>query len=395
MTAAVLFVENYIAGGADQVANILIKKLPFSRLTVMVNRADDTRILLAGEVPEYVAVQRYGLVTIPELAPSADKPLGQFWWLFQKALSLLARYPLFLFSIFYFMWRIRRIGASIFIANNGGYPGGFYCRSATIAASLLPGVESFHIVHSMAVPRPRTFAPMEWLIDRLIDRRSRVITVCRAAGECLKAIRGFKQDAEVIYNGLMPEARRCLTLNEAKGLRVLNVGYFDYNKNQVMLLRSIAELVARGKRDVKVVFAGTDTGDGSLERCVNIAKGLGIFENVAFAGFVEDVLPLYAEAELLVSCSYCEGLPMSILEAMRAGRAVVSTNVGGASELVCHGENGYLVAVDDHFALADLLERLYDNRDLLASFGNAGRERYEQLFSLDQMVSRYVSVLGL
>ena len=77
MTAGILFAENYIAGGADQVANTLIRMLPFSRLTVMVNRADDTRILLAGEIPSHVTVERYGLMTIPELASAARSRTGR------------------------------------------------------------------------------------------------------------------------------------------------------------------------------------------------------------------------------------------------------------------------------------------------------------------------------
>jgi glycosyltransferase involved in cell wall biosynthesis len=395
MGSGVLFIENYIAGGADQVANTLIRTLPFSRLTVMINRAEDTRILLAGNLPSYVTVERYGLITIPELTPLSYKRSGKLLWFLQKTLSLFACYPLFLLSVFYFMWRIRRTGASIFVANNGGYPGSYYCRSATIAASLLPGVKPFHIVHSMAVPLPRALAPMEWIIDRWIDRSSRIVTVCRAAGARLKAIRYFKQDPEVIYNGLHSERWRCLDMKEEKRLQILNVGYFDYNKNQVMLLRSLAELVARGKKNVKVIFAGANTGDGSFERCVKIATDLGVLENVDFVGFVADVSPLYADADVLVSCSYCEGLSMSILEAMRAGRAVISTNVGGASELVSNGESGCLVTVDDHLVLADSLESLYDHRDLLVRFGETGRQRYEQFFSADRMVSSYASIFRL
>ena len=188
MSDGVLFIENYIAGGSDQVARALLQKLPFSCLTVMVNQKNDTAILLAGALPPHVTLERFGLVTAPELLNFSKSrrsaTLRTFFWL----MGHLLRYPLFFFSIFYFFIRIVRTRATVFVANNGGYPGGDYCRSASIAASLVPRMQVFHIVHSMAVPPPLAIAAIEWLIDYSIDSSCRLITVCRAAADLLKAV---------------------------------------------------------------------------------------------------------------------------------------------------------------------------------------------------------------
>ena len=395
MTAGIIFIENYVAGGSDQLARLLLRKLPFSSLTVMVNQNNDMAILLSGTLPPHVTVERYGLLTIPELLNFAKvKTTGPFRKLYWVVAHLL-RYPLFIFSIFYFLIRITKIKATVFVANNGGYPGGDYCRSATIAASFIPLMKVFHVVHSTAVPSKKLTTFIEWVIDRTLDNRCRLITVCRAAADELKSHRWIKQDAEVIYNGI-EDARLGYENQSAEfGLRILNVGYFDHNKNQQMLLCAVVELVRRGIRDIKVVFAGADSGDGSLERCMELTRKFCIVDYVKFVGFVTDMNPLYKESDVLVLCSHREGMPMSILEAMRSGKAVVATDVGGIGELIFQGANGFVVPANNHIELANRLELFAIDRTLIARCGLVGRAIYERNFTAMHMEQHYSKVLGL
>jgi len=393
MTSGILFVENYIAGGADQVARTLLENLPFARLTVMVNCRNDSRILFSGTLPKHITVERYGLVTISELIAFARRCPNTLLRTLMLGVCFVIRYPLFVFSLFYFRHKISRTGATIFVANNGGYPGGYYCRSATIAATFLRGMHVFHIVHSMALPARNGTRLFEWLIDRTIDRGCRVITVCQAAAVQLKKVRWINQNAEVIYNGLtnvpMPRVVR------GERFCILNVGYFDHNKNQAMLIRAVAELVRRGCDDLCVHFLGADAGTGCTDECHKLVSDLGVAKHVCFKGFVTNAEQHYLQADLFVLCSYWEGLPLAILEAMRAGKPVIATNVGGVSEQVIDGVNGFLVAPDDYLALADRIFRLLCDREMLLNFGRASRDTYEKKFSLDEMISRYSNVLGL
>ena len=68
----VIFIENYIAGGGDQVARHLINVLPFKRLVVFINSGNDASILLAGVLPSHVVVKYYKLLTIAELSSWAN-----------------------------------------------------------------------------------------------------------------------------------------------------------------------------------------------------------------------------------------------------------------------------------------------------------------------------------
>ncbi|WP_319245499.1 glycosyltransferase family 4 protein [uncultured Propionivibrio sp.] len=389
----VIFVENYIAGGGDQVARALIEHLPFKHLTVLVNRGDDTRILLAGTLPAHVQVERYGLVTVAELSRWANAFANPLLRGLARGASFVLRYPLVLISIPYFRSRLKRIDPDVFVANNGGYPGGFFCRTATFAASLIPGLRVFHVVHGMAEPARGPSRPFEYFIDCLIDRRSRVLTVSRACAERLALVRRIRQCCGIIYNGIsdLPPSGA----EESTTLRVLHVGYFDWNKNQRLLIEALAELGGRGVSDVELHFVGADVGDGYMASCRTLASKLGVADRVRFSGFVDAVEACYAEADVFVFCSYREGLPISILEAMRAGKPVIATNVGGIAEQIEDGVSGFLVPVDDTAALADKLQQLKQDPELRARLGRAARARFDALFTTSKMIAEYVKELEI
>jgi glycosyltransferase involved in cell wall biosynthesis len=102
-----------------------------------------------------------------------------------------------------------------------------------------------------------------------------------------------------------------------------------------------------------------------------------------------DVTTLLQQSSLLVLSSTHEGLPNVVLEAMAAGLPVVATDVGGLSEVVQQGETGWLVAPKDVSALADAISHLLAHDNVRAAFGQAGRKRAEQKFSLASMVQQH------
>ena len=81
-----------------------------------------------------------------------------------------------------------------------------------------------------------------------------------------------------------------------------------------------------------------------------------------------------------------DNLPTVIMEAMAAGLPVVSTDIGGVSEMVRDGETGMLVAQNNPAATADALTRLLSDLDLAQSFGGNGRQRAGEVFSIEKNV---------
>jgi len=87
-----------------------------------------------------------------------------------------------------------------------------------------------------------------------------------------------------------------------------------------------------------------------------------------------------------------DNLPTVIMEAMAAGLPVVSTQIGGIPEMVVENETGLVVPPNDPLALADAMERLLADPALAKKFGQAGRERAGQLFSIEKNVRELLNL---
>ncbi len=115
-------------------------------------------------------------------------------------------------------------------------------------------------------------------------------------------------------------------------------------------------------------------------------------ERFVFAGRRPDVPGILREVDLVVSASVREGMPMNLLEAMSAGKAIVATRSGGAEEVVVDGETGILVPVGDAPALAAAIEKALADPSALAEMGRKGRERALSHFSAREMARRFETV---
>ncbi len=148
-------------------------------------------------------------------------------------------------------------------------------------------------------------------------------------------------------------------------------------KNVPMLLRT-AKRVSGVLGDVHFIVAG----EGALEsQLKEQAKMLGISRNVHFIGRCSDVPTLLDMSYACVLTSTAEGFSNSILEYMAAGKPVVASNVGGASEAIVDGETGFLVESDDEVMMSDrLIELLNDERKSL-EFGVNGKRAVSERFS--------------
>jgi len=333
------------------------------------------------------------LKTIPEISRIESRGQKILTFRLRRLITGLVRAGLFIFSIPYFMYRIWRTEAKLFIANNGGYPGGLYCISASIAASFVPGCRVFHVIHSQASQTSHRIQAFQYFMDYLIDSRCEVITLCEALRDRLLEVRRFRRKPAVIPNGISDDVTR-RTRTDRDGLfTIVNIGYFDENKNQRMLLKVTAELITKYGYELELILIGQETADGSFRECVALAADLGISDSVRFVEFENEPQKIFRDADLLVSCSRVEGLPLNVIEAMRAGLPVIATRAGGVDDLIVHGATGYLVDIDDDQALLKMMKKVFDDPVKLESFGICGRQRYESFFTEKKMIERYTEIL--
>jgi glycosyltransferase involved in cell wall biosynthesis len=129
-------------------------------------------------------------------------------------------------------------------------------------------------------------------------------------------------------------------------------------------------------------------GEGPLKKGLeNLAVSLKVKKSVIFAGYRSDITEILAAIDLLVVPSLLEGFPMITLEAMSAAKPVIATCRDGITEQIIDGKNGIMVPPEDHNALAKVILRLSQDRDLSKKLGMAARERVVREFTVDKMVA--------
>lgn len=180
--------------------------------------------------------------------------------------------------------------------------------------------------------------------------------------------------------GLGEEFRRQV---EAGGRPVVSiVGRLVPIKNHELFFEMAALLVERGYRACFAVVGG-----GSEEaRLRGRVAELGLEEHVRFVGWRSDLARVYAGSDVVVLTSRNEGTPVCLIEAMAAGRAVVSTDVGGVRDVLEDGRLGEVVPDGDAGALADAVARLLDDPERRARLGALGCEAAPRRFGVGRLL---------
>ena len=168
--------------------------------------------------------------------------------------------------------------------------------------------------------------------------------------------------------------------------RLVMIARYGPQKDHPTLLRALAEL---GDLPWEVDLVGDGPLIGETRA---LAASLGVAERVHFLGQRMDVDRILSRAQVSLLITNWEGFPLSILESMRARLPVVATAVGGVPESVRDGETGFLVPPGGVTQLRDRLRELLTRPDLRVQLGSAGRQYYEDHFTLEHTVTNTLAV---
>lgn len=167
-------------------------------------------------------------------------------------------------------------------------------------------------------------------------------------------------------------------------IEILAVGALMERKGFDVLLKAMVSVTKKHK-NIKLRILG----DGPQKKNLFIMiKNLSIEKYVTIEGYVpySKVAPYYKKADIFVSVSRAEGFATVCLEAMASGLPIVSTRVGGFSDAVVDGKNGYLVEIDDLHALSDKLIMLLDNKNKIISMGKESRKLAEEKYDWQNVI---------
>ncbi len=269
---------------------------------------------------------------------------------------------------------------------NGHNPtGGLYGVLAARLAGVPVVLRTEHSFH---------FAGRHSAVYPLLERwgtamTDRVVCVCEAVRSSHAPRLGNPRRFVVILNGVAeaPPPRPRAATRAALGAEsadpvILAVGSLTRQKAQHTLLDALAGAAGR-LAAARLWIAGDGPRRAELEsRC----RERGLSGRVSFLGARRDVGDLLEACDVFALPSIREGLSVTLLEAMRAGRAAVATRVGGSGEALVDGVTGRLVPPEDPAALAAALEETLADPERRARFGRAARERWRASFTAERMV---------
>lgn len=179
---------------------------------------------------------------------------------------------------------------------------------------------------------------------------------------------------KVVHCGIDPERFGEPLAMPDGATRIVSIGRLAEQKGQILLIDAVADALAT-QPNLHLTLVGDGPMRGAI---VARIRERGLSRHVTITGWVDEarVRAELAAAHALVMPSFAEGLPMVIMEAMAAGRPVISTYIAGIPELVRPGETGWLVPAGDVRALTAALRALDETpREQLATMGAAGRLR--------------------
>lgn len=232
------------------------------------------------------------------------------------------------------------------------------------------------------------------LAERLVGGLAqRIVTVSEFdRGLALAARIGAPERVVTIHNGVPDIASERVADAGMGPPHLVMVARFEAQKDHRTLLLALSRLSHKPWRLSLV-------GGGPLEdEAKRLAAELGLSDRISFLGARRDVDVILSDAQIFVLCTLWEGLPRSIIEAMRAGLPVIATAVAGVPELVEHGSTGLLCAPRDVADAATQLQILLDSPERRAEMGRRARQRYFDRFRFERMYSRtlqvYTELLG-
>lgn len=248
-----------------------------------------------------------------------------------------------------------------------------------------------HTVHNLAERE------IEWYgrwVHRLAFRRGVLpVAIAREVADSVSRVYRI-DDFPLIPNGVPVATFRAPSIDRERWRKKVGFAPTDVlfvcvaglrpQKNPALLLEAFHRGPASDPR-AHLLFVGEDDLRSDLERRIGAS---GLQERVHLLGYRSDIPEILNAADIFVLSSDYEGNPLSVLEAMAAGKPVISTAVGGVPELV-EGGCGLLVPPRDAQALSKAMSYMLESPESRRSMGEASARRAVERFDLGVMTEAY------
>lgn len=229
------------------------------------------------------------------------------------------------------------------------------------------------------------------LIDLLSDQ---VIVVSDSVRQRIKGF-AHPEKINLIFNGVETspfDSKEDKTLREELGLPsehmiVVTIGSLIPEKDYDALIDAAALVKKSGEDTVTFVIVGWGSPK-AVQSLSKMIESRGVRDSVCYLGYRRDIDHILNGSDIVVIPSLSEAFSLVVLEAMRAGKAVITTNCGGPSEIVQDGHTGFIVPVHDPQGLANKILTLNKDKTRRLQMGLNGRDRFDKDFKVEKFTEK-------
>jgi L-malate glycosyltransferase len=395
----IIFTENNQNGGLDTFISSLINNWPNNNdeFTIICNKSHPGLANLRKSIDKKVTIIEHNIPLVWDISRKLFKG-------FPNNLLKPIRYILRIFIIPVQYLLISNIFKNIpgdrLLVVNGGYPGGDSCRVANISWFNLGKGKSIHNFHNFATTYRFGFGWYERFLDRkLIKSTTEFISVSKACAASLNERGALWNEVDIkhIYNGISDK-----TSNHDVNLREdLNIGNsplclmlctYEDRKGHEFIFRAFEKVLKKIPNAYLVICGGST--DVEYNKVKNLKDRIAPHKNIMLLNFIPNGANLISQSDLLLIGSQSfESFGYTAVEAMIREIPIVSTNIGGLSEVIKNNDGGFIFGKDDYIGFANQILLLLSNKKLRMKIGIKGKKRAISLFSSARMSMEYFNML--
>ena len=230
-----------------------------------------------------------------------------------------------------------------------------------------------------------------WLEKKNFQKAHAILSASDFTGVVTNQVFETSRQITTIYNSIDASVFKPSNDVVTRSNQILYFGTLIRKKGVLDLAHAINELVKTGQ-EIQVIFLGKDVIDYKEKRSTKrLIVDILSQEAEQVTTFLEEVpynqvKSIIEESEVICLPSYAEAFPMTWLESMALSKAMVTSDIGWAKEMMIDGETGFVVQPSSHKLMAQRIIQLLDNSDLRSKMGAMARERILHVFSTDVII---------
>jgi len=261
----------------------------------------------------------------------------------------------------------------------------------------IPVVTTYHGLYHAPTPKKKILEPIYNGLSRFVYKYISKQTICvEHKSRNYLIVKGVpKNKLATVHNGIkslheLPLFEIEKDIRKKNELLIISASRI----NKVKGLNYLLEAIAKIKSDTEILFKYVMVGDGpELDKLKLLAKELGVLDRVSFVGHQNNVISWLESADIFVLPSLSECHSIALLEAMRSGKAILATDVGGNGESVRDQKEGLLIPSKNVNELSISLLKLLEDSNVRIQYGKAAKARFENNFTEQIMKRKTLKIL--